>query len=148
MFRKKVNELRKEINFYLKTNSEIKNISIGVIPDSLELFPDSKDEWVNLPDLANNKDCTSILYIGKKGGVFKEHKHTHSSEQLIIVNPTGKIRLITTLEDVIISYPNSYLIDKNIPHMVYFLETTELVIVWHPPFKKGWEAEEINEINK
>ena len=136
-----LNKVRGELKYSLLTDGEgEQDISVGTIPSDMEHFKDTKDEWVELINLTKHKDCTAVLYVGKEGSIFRGHKHTASSEQLMIVNPKGKLRILTTKEDVILEYPNSYLIEKNVPHKVYFLTETELIIVWHPPFKQGWEA--------
>ena len=127
----KVKSLRNQVNFYLHTSGEkTPDIEITDLPLKMTPFLESDDTWVNLPTLSLNKDCTSVLYVGSKGSKFSEHMHTKSSEQMIIVNEKGKMRVITPHEDTIVEYPNSILIAKNTPHIVYFLEETELVIIW------------------
>ena len=142
-------KLRNEINFYIHSKTiDIEDVQVTSIPTVLENFLGSNDEWVSLPNLSINKDCTAVFYIGKEGNKFPEHKHSHSSEQMTMLNEGGKMRVITPQEDTIVSYPNSILIPKNTPHIVYFITDCELMIVWHPPFKEGWVAEASNTIEE
>ena len=114
-------------------------IEVPEIPIEREFFLNTTDEWqkIHLPEIMGSASC---MYYAKKGNYFPPHKHLHSTEQILILNPTGKVRVITSNEIKDYVYPQSIFFDKNKPHAVLWLEDTDALCIWHPEFKKGWEA--------
>lgn len=115
-------------------------VEIPEIPEIKQNFQDTTDEWVkvNLPEDINASSC---IYYGKKGNLFPPHKHNDSTEQLSILNPGGKMTVLTNTDKIVLKYPDSIFFEKGKPHAVIFEEDTTFSIIWHPAFKKGWDAE-------
>jgi quercetin dioxygenase-like cupin family protein len=124
----------------LSSGSKVSNIEIDSIPEKREKFLDTNDEWqiVNLPNSTNSGAC---MFYAKKGNYFPPHKHNDASEQIIILNPKGKIKVVTYNEIKIYEYPQAVFIKKNVPHAVVWMEDTDALIIWNPKFDKGWEAD-------
>lgn len=124
----------------LSRGNGVTEVSKVDIPKERENFPNSTDEWqsVDLPESAN---ATTCMYYAKKGNYFPPHTHADATEQLIILNPEGRIRVITNEYIREYSYPESVFFKKGEPHAVQWLEDTSSLIIWNPAFKKGWEAE-------
>ena len=112
------------------------------IPDELTSFLGTTDKWakVNFPE---DIGVTSCIYLGKRGSIFKPHKHKLNSEHVTILNETGKLKIITpeALEEL--HYPNSIVFPANTTHAVVFLEDTQILVMWHPKMKHGWSADYI-----
>ena len=141
MIKEKIEEIKSELNFYihLKRGKSSNILSIS-IPEFLEKFLDTEDKWVNLPNVDNNSKNSSCLYKAKKDSVFDAHYHELHDEQILIINPKGKIRVITKKQDKVYKYPESCFFTKGEEHICYFLEDTDIICVWNPPFDKKWEA--------
>ena len=118
---------------------QLTDISIKEIPKKWENFLNTKDRWVKV-ELPESEDRTCCLFEGKKGNVFKRHFHSTSSEQLTILNKGGKVKIFSENEVITLEYPNSYAFDRNEEHGVKWLEDTQVMLVWTPAFKEGWEA--------
>jgi hypothetical protein len=148
LIKNQLKKLRTKFNFLINVGSlDVSEIIIENIPKKLECFLGSDDHWVSLDSVSDNTGYSSALYIGEKDSEFGAHKHDGNSEQLTIINPEGKLRVITLDDDFILCYPNSCLIQKGMPHYVYFIEKTSVICVWNPAFDEGWSAKIPNNLN-
>lgn len=128
----------------LATGREITNISVDKIPDVWEDFGTKGDKWISIkiPESENSSGC---IYLGKKDSVFDPHTHKDSVEHITVLNEGGEAEVITDKWVKTLKYPNSLVIDKNVPHAVIFKEDTKFMVLWHPKFENGWDADFINE---
>jgi quercetin dioxygenase-like cupin family protein len=117
----------------LSKGSSYDSVIIQEAPKEWSQFLDSKNSWVAL-NFPIESESTGCLFKGKKGEVFPPHKHSHSGEQLMIINEGGKIEVITKNETKILEFPNSYFFKKNEVHAIIFLEDTEILVKWTPRF--------------
>lgn len=124
----------------LSKGKEVQNLSIDSIPERWEEFGTKGDRWINVefPESENSSGC---IYIGQKDSVFDPHIHKNSVEHLTVLNIEGEMEIITDTWSKVIKYPDSAVIDKGVPHAVIFKNTTKLLIMWHPKFEKGWNAD-------
>jgi len=125
--------------FKLSNLKKFSTVSIPEIPIEWETFMDSKDEWTKiiLPESENSIGC---YYKGVEGSIFPPHKHLFN-EQLMIMNPEGKIEIITQDESKILTFPNSYLFKEGEVHSVRFIKDTTIVVIWSPVKGDGWNAD-------
>ena len=123
--------------------AKIKGLVATEIPSSLGLFFDTEAQWAKV-EFPSTSNVTSCIYNSKKGTTCEPHKHEGCSEHLVILNKKGKIKAITQHEIKVIEYPGSMVFRKNEAHAIVFLEDTELLAIWHPEMKNGWNAIYIN----
>lgn len=116
-----------------------KEVSIPEIPSEWEKFPGSNDEWIKIP-MPNSENSSSCLYKAVSKSFFKPHKHDGIKEHFTVMNEGGSLRVITENEIKIINYPDSYVVPAGELHACEFITDTVIMIVWHPMFKKGWDA--------
>lgn len=89
----------------------------------------------------NTENTSGCLYKALVDGVFDPHAHKDRKEHITIMNESGSITvLIQGYGTYELKYPNSIAIPKDVVHAVVFKTNTTLMCVWHPSFKKGWEA--------
>lgn len=112
-------------------------VSFNEIPNIWTKFNNTEDLWVNVnfPEGENNSAC---MYLAKKGSIFPPHKHKFG-EQIVILNEGGKVEVITELESVILEYPSSYFVPKDISHALIFKEDTKLLLIFKG-ISDGWSA--------
>ncbi len=142
---KLLDKLRSKLRLTLLTKgSDIKHLDVKEIPEKWEEFGSSKDKWIKViyPESENVSGC---LYIGEKGSEFSPHIHKDNTEHITILNKEGKIEVVTDTYTKIISYPDSIIIEKGVPHAILFREKTRASIIWHPMFENGWQAEFIED---
>lgn len=140
-----VNKARAKATLTLLSRGyEIEDVQPPLIPKGWEKFPDSEDEWcgVEIPESENSSGC---LYKAKAGSVFKPHIHRKRDEHFTIVNPKGKVQVITDSRIYTVSFLNSVFIPMGEPHAVKFLNDTTLLIMWHPKMDEVWEADFLSE---
>ena len=126
--------------YLLSKGKGIDSVCIPEIPIKRQRFANTTDEWVKL-DLPKDINASGCIYYGKKDNSFPPHKHNNQTEQVTIINPGGKMTVITNAKKFVLEYPNSVFFDIDEPHSVFFNEDTVFSIIWHPAFKLGWEAE-------
>lgn len=130
-------------NLQLRMMSGLKGyntVDIPEIPKEWSKFLDTEDEWCgfNLPSSENSTGC---LYKAQSKSVFDPHYHAKNKEHMTVMNPNGRMKvLVENYGTYIIEYPNSIAIPKGVVHAVIFETKTVILIVWHPKFKKGWDA--------
>jgi hypothetical protein len=141
MFSKELQKARAKFEIVkISGKSGVIDVAIPEIPLERTQFLDTTDEWqrVIMPNSTNTSAC---MFYAKKNNFFGYHRHLENTEQLVILNKGGKIKVVTENEVKIIEYPNSVFFDKREKHLVYWMEDTDALIIWHPEFTKGWEAE-------
>lgn len=129
-----------EMSLKYDDNFKFKDVAMDKIPELYTKFGGSNDKWVAL-EFPEVDDISGAIYIGEAGGVFPPHRHSSSSEHIVILNQGGKIEVISSKGSEIIEFPNAYLFEKNLIHAVKFLTETKLFIAWHPRFKTGWQSD-------
>jgi len=115
-------------------------VIVPEIPKNWDFFLGTKDRWVEVK-FPVEENSTNALYLGQKGSVFRPHIHKFSDELMTVMNPTGRIKIITSEEVVYLTYGQSYVLPMGVAHAVIFEEETKVFIHWHPHFQKGWDAE-------
>lgn len=115
-------------------------IDVPEIPTERTLFPNSKtDFWykVDIP-LVNVTAC--IYELGPKG-VFLPHIHPNNTEQIIPLEKSFNIEVVTDKYEKTVNYPESIYFDKNEPHAVKNLNDSVCVflVLWSPKMI-GWDA--------
>lgn len=103
-------------------------------------FPKSEDEWCGV-DMPNSENSTACIYKAKENSVFDPHRHKYNKEHMIVMNEGGSMTVF--IEDYgtyKVEYPNSIAIPRNVVHAVIFDSDTVIMVIWHPKFKKGWDA--------
>lgn len=118
---------------------KIERIDSVKIPEIFEKFFDERGTWaeVKFPKESNTSAC---VYRGEKGGMFRPHKHGKHIEQIVILNQSGSMKLITSEEIKKLTYPCSVVVDKNVPHAAIFESYTEILVMWTPKMTTGWTA--------
>ena len=118
----------------------IQTVSVSEIPSSWENFGSKGDKWINVdfPETENSSGC---IYVGTKGSTFDPHIHKSAVEHMTVLNPEGDMEVITDEWTKQVKYPDSIVIDKGVPHAVIFKNTTKVLVMWHPKFEKGFEAD-------
>ena len=115
-------------------------VEIPEIPSHWVNFPKSEDEWCGI-EMPNSENSTACLYKAKANSCFDPHEHRENIEHLVIMNSGGCMKiLVEGYGTYVLEYPNSMAIPKNVVHAVEFMTDTVIMCVWHPKFKKGWEA--------
>ncbi|WP_299116958.1 hypothetical protein [uncultured Winogradskyella sp.] len=115
-------------------------VEIDEIPKNWTKFPKGEDEWciINMPESENSSAC---LYKAKENSVFDPHYHKKRKEHMTIMNEGGKMRVhIEDYGTFDVEYPNSIVIPEGVVHSCEFEKDTVIMVVWHPKFKKGWDA--------
>lgn len=139
-YKDKVNKVLSGVNWIIKLGAKVsKEVKIENIPDNWGKFLDTEDTWIRLPiieDVTNNSVC---LYKAKKGSVFPPHFHKNHNETIYVRK--GNVRVITPFYDVRLEKGDSFLIEKEIPHICEFSKEEEslIEISWCPPMK-GWKG--------
>ena len=135
-----LNKARASARFALASQGQRSTlVTIEKIPDELEFFPNSSDEWCNID--IKKKNTSSCIYLAKKGSVFPNHFH-QVTEQIHILS--GKIIIFTPSETVTLEAPAGYLFSKKEKHIIHFIEETHLICVWIPAFEnESWQSEYI-----
>ena len=110
----------------LSKGKEVKNININSSVEDLNLLTENEFEKIKIPN-SNN----TYMYSGKKGEIFLPHKHKDCTEQIIILNKTGKIKVVTNNKIKIIKHPDSIFLKENEPHSIVWLEDTDILIIWN-----------------
>lgn len=128
----------------MSKGQKITDVIIDEIPNEWSNFLNTKDLWVNV-DFPENQNTTACIYIGKKGSILNPHKHNDNVEHLVILNKEGKLKVVTETYMSEFSFPQSVYLEQGEAHAVQFLEDTKILIMWHPKFKKGWDAEFLKE---
>ena len=124
------------------------SVEIKEIPKQWESFQGTKDEWCGI-EMPSSENSSACLYKGKAKSVFDPHEHTGIKEHMTVMNEGGKIRV--TIEDLgvfDVEYPNSIVVPIGKVHAAEFITDSVIMCVWHPQFKKGWDAifkEEVKE---
>jgi quercetin dioxygenase-like cupin family protein len=126
------------------SRGEMQHVSMEEIPKVWKNFGSKGDRWINV-DFPDTENVTGCVYIGVKDSVFDPHIHDHSTEHLTVINPSGKIEVITDQWIKTVCYPNSVAIPKKMPHALIFHEETKLLVMWHPKFENHWKAKFIKE---
>jgi len=114
-----------------------KSISIPEIPTEWTKFDDFDGKWVKI-ELPLSENKVGCIYHGEKDSIFPPHKHS-VGEHFTIMNPKGKVEVITKSESIIISFPNSYYFKTNEVHAVKFITSSKLFITWDEMV--GWDAD-------
>lgn len=126
-------ELKKSISKNLKSlASQFQSGVVDSIPYYTEIWSVS-DGWT-----IQYVNSVSLAYdIYRKKGVVgsKIPYHTHKQIETITVI-TGKIKLSTNTETVILSSGDVYILDNYTPHEIICLEECELMVFYHPPITK------------
>ena len=123
----------------LSSRDGFQEVEIPEIPTEWSNFHDTNDEWIGVP-MPNSENSSACIYKTKAGMVFKTHKHKTEKEHLTIMNEGGMFKITTEEFTKVIEYPESCVVPKDVFHAVEFLTDTVILCVWHPMFKKGWNA--------
>lgn len=128
----------------LAKGRNIQNVSIEAIPEEWMDFGTKGDRWVNVifPESENSSGC---IYIGTEKSVFDPHIHKNSVEHMTVINVGGDMTVVTDTECKTVKYPDSIVIEKGVPHAVVFNTETKVLVMWHPRFEKGWDADFIRD---
>lgn len=137
-------ETRAKLRLMMMAKGRISHVSVKEIPDVWEDFGTAGDKWINV-DFPESENISACLYEGKKDSEFIPHTHEFSDEHLTVVNPEGEMEVITDKWVETVKYPNAIVIPKGVPHGVIFKNDTKVLIMWHPKFGAGWEANFIND---
>lgn len=141
MIKESINKAKANLKLQLMAGfNGFTTLEIPEIPKEWEAFPNSEDQWCGF-DLPLSENSSGCLYKANAGSLFNPHKHDKIKEHMTVMNEGGSMKVIVENKgSYIIDYPNSIMIPEGVNHAVEFLTDTVLIIVWHPKFKKGWEA--------
>tara|TARA_R110002074_G_scaffold189465_7_gene355291 strand:- start:1727 stop:2158 length:432 start_codon:yes stop_codon:yes gene_type:complete len=126
----------------LSKGRTIEHVSVDEIPKTWGQFGTKGDRWINV-DFPESENSSGCIYVGQENSVFDPHIHDNSSEHLTVLNVEGEMEVITDKWTKIVKYPDAVVIDKGTPHAVIFRKETKLLVMWHPKFEKGWNADYI-----
>jgi len=134
-----LSRMRANLNFLLATKGAKPSfVALPEIPKKWEVFPGSKDEWINI-EFPTSENSSGCLYSAKAGSFFPPHFHD-VFEQGCILSEGGKMKLYTNTRTEIIEFPNGvYILPKEV-HAVEFLVDMKVLWIWHPKFEDGWNA--------
>lgn len=139
-----INEARAKATLALMAKgSTIPAVEIGVVPVNWEHFPGTNDLWcsVTLPESMNTSGC---IYRGKAGSVFPPHKHVKRRESIQVMNPGGKIKIVTETNMFLLEYPNSHSFEPGEIHAVKFITQSDLMVLWSPKMDDGFDNDFIH----
>lgn len=120
---------------------EIKHVDIPSIPTEKTLFPGTKDDWwCQIPCPIENISI-AIYELGPKG-IFRPHLHKLSSEQIIPLTKSCKVKAVTFDYIREIGYKESVFFDKMEAHAVINMLNTmaKFMILWSPKMN-GWQGD-------
>lgn len=121
-------------------------VEVPNLPLKWQDFPKSNDEWCGL-EFPNSENTSGAIYKAKEKSVFDPHEHEGRKEHLMVMNEGGSMDvLVQGYGTYRVDYPNSIAIPEGVVHAVIFRTNTTLICVWHPKFKRGWEAKFKEEI--
>lgn len=115
-------------------------VEIPEIPKEWTKFLDTEDEWCGIV-MPNSENSSACLFKGKEKSVFDPHTHAKEKEHLTVMNEGGSFKIF--IEDYgtyTVEYPDSIVVPAGVTHAVIFNTNTVVSIIWHPKFKKGWNA--------
>lgn len=116
------------------------NVNVPEIPKDWDFFLGTKDRWVEVV-FPIEMNSSNAIYEAEEGSIFPPHIHKYSDEMITVLNPEGKVKVLTEDEIVHIEYGESFVFPYGKIHAVVFETKTTLFIHWHPHFEKGWDAE-------
>jgi quercetin dioxygenase-like cupin family protein len=130
----------------MSRGSEIPVLVSEEIPSVEAYFLDTKDKWVEI-NFPYKENVTACLYKAKKGSESKPHIHEKSLEHIVILNPEGKIKVVTEDGIEYVEYPNGVIIKAGTAHALSFREDSEILVMWHPRMSSVhvWEAKFVTE---
>lgn len=127
----KFKEAYQKLKFKMDTRGQVaQDISKVSIPEDWESFPNSSDQWVKI-DLKQDSKSSAFMFKAKKGSVFPKH-FSKNFERFIIMNPKGVVLLKTEKRYEKIQFPNIFVVNPNIEHLIEFQEDTEILCVLTP----------------
>lgn len=138
---KRILQIRSSLLYAFKTKGQSPvKISVDKIPDNWEQFPDSDDRWISV-GLPESENASACMYFIKKGNKFPGHFHESSTELLMVMNRSGKIKYYTPTDNGILHYGQSKHFEIKEHHYIEASEDTMIFCIWKPKFSKGWEGE-------
>jgi quercetin dioxygenase-like cupin family protein len=134
-------ELKETINKFkakLMLAMEPKTIDInsfGEIPKYWSFFMDSNNKWKSLSICDNT---TTVLFKGFKDSEVSKHIHSLNDERTYVLS--GNIEVVSKEGVKRYVEGESFFIEKNTEHIVYFIEDSLLMAIFTPKMK-GLEIE-------